>query len=419
MLCAQGTFKPGTGIAGTTASLTIVDQNGVSFIPKAIFMWTAGGNNSGVTNNNVRTCFGAWCTGNKQFANAICDVNGAVTSDTTGITTLSSSLYRIAAGGICEGEGTITSASDGLATFTVGTQFVGDCTVSFIAWGGTEITGVNIASFTVPDTATSRTITGLGINPSVLILASTECLALDSHEDARLMLGLVAAENLSQGVTLFGSKDASVTSVTGHYARSGQSFAGVNKGTTSINIRGSVTDTRQDEFDINLTEANGHEETWTYLAIEGGLWDTGSFTTPTDTTTTFTETGIPLTPKGLLAMGCVGAQSADDTLDAEGVHTVGTALDGPAIGESWQVAQSFTAQATQLCARGWNNNGSTAGVTSAATLNLRGQFLTFTADGFTYKNAVYGAAAGLFVQYLAFGGEEEAAHTGVHPAFWM
>lgn len=213
--------------------------------------------------------------------------------------------------------------SDGF-TLVVDDQAPVGITVFWEAWGGDDITNAIIGEIAEPG-ATGSVNYSCGFRPDVLMFAGVQGTAAANtvtRNDAALMVGATngPANNI---VAVANEDDASTTTDTDRYARSGECLAQITVAGGNPSARASLANWLPSGFTLSWAARATTNRRYMFLAIQGGAWAVGSTTiagnsaSATATVTTLTQGGIPFQPVGISTMGCSLAASAAGTSSTE------------------------------------------------------------------------------------------------------
>ena len=265
-------------------------------------------------------------------------------------------------------QGTISAI--GAGTFTINWPTTKSATaykIGWTAWGGTDLTGVEVGNFSADTTSgahTQNVSTTIKSASAAMFLSAQSTAALNSAPAAiaRIMLGF--SDGTNEGAANVNSQDATALSDTKRYQRTNASIVAMNESGTKVGD-GSIT----------LDATNGIQVAWDankltaafvfiYVLVKGGRWEVGSGTTHTSAatksyTTAFQPVGVSTMSVGNAASSSVVSQnifslgSSDSTSsfsfsvgDEDGFGTTQTGT----YHSTANVVQTFTA--TQLTAGG-------------------------------------------------------------------
>lgn len=215
-------------------------------------------------------------------------------------------------------------ASDGF-TLIVDDQGVVNLTVSWEAWGGTDISVAVVGDIAEP-AATGNvdyTVTGFvsASNDDQIVMfggvQSVAALNTGEANDNGFTLGYAGGNALGNVILTGNSDDASATSDT-DYAGYGGDCIGqiILQGGNTLSGRAQLTQFGTDNFRLNWLARATTSRRSIFLAIKGGRWKVGSLTINYSVlNSTAAVSGLAFTPKG---MNCLTAWRAANTAGAAG-----------------------------------------------------------------------------------------------------
>lgn len=392
--------KTGTRVA---LSATATDTVEVGFLPKVLITinmlqtaWNSSGSN---TNNGI------------GIANGGTDYNlwwselDAQTTTYTG-SFLDSSFYtvRSSGGGGFVSRGRILEFNDSgfHAEWTVGTSAR---RYAFLALGGSDITNVKVGFDTVATSTGSKSYTGVGFQPELLIvLLGDSTRALDGAGSNLQMSFGAASSATDEFVCLSWTNAGEDSSDAKTYQKSGAILASMVEGDpASIDMEAQVTSFDADGFTLNYSSVNGAKFIFGYVALKGGSYKVGLETAKTSTGTKATS-GVGFQPSALMFV------SAMDTA-ATGLTKTGRVSVGFASGTGDSTNYSIIQQSEDSVTT--SNSGiigcdtlsiyCEADIPPSGAPNAGAKLSSFDSDGFT-MNWVYADSARQFI-YVAFGAE--------------
>ncbi len=329
--CKVGAFNTGTGAVNSTQDVTC------GFQPKAIIFFWAGHTSATDSNTFGNGKFGmGFATQTQRCAITTTDDNGAASQ-------ASSQGHRSDA---CIASLTVNSTTwDGLIDIDALANWPGDgfrlivddvfpidMRVGFIAYGGSDITDVDLTEFIGPAGGTAGTdqdvTIGGAFQPDIVFLlagiAGSGASPQATAQASQVSFGV--GTPTTQGVLSAGTDNGSASSDTAAYcldAEVGNTIA--TSDPTSLPNRVSFVQMNADGFRVNVVEANVSAGRYFALSLRGGLWKSGPLTTTTGTSTDIAISGIGGTPKGVLVASANRAESTADTPTAPWKTSVGAA----------------------------------------------------------------------------------------------
>jgi hypothetical protein len=332
-------FVKSTGANGTTQDVAL------NFTPKAIIVYS---NNSTTTAlANEYSWSHGFSDGTNHAAMAIHSDDGSNTSDAGRIHSNADVYIKLD-----EATPTTTVRCRGSVAFqTNNLQFtwtVNDAVgtrITVIAFGGSDITGVKVNTVNINETVNSATedYTGLGFTPNgdnntALFLIGVNHTANSSSAPtgaAMAQFGVATRAysphpggvNLKQVTLGQNVENAQADSDTWRHSASDRCFA-ITDSAGAYDHFGYLTAWITDGFRMLWDDApTSTTNKFSYMVINGGLWDCGKITTPTSALTNqdYAVSTGGLSPKGLILMS-TGAVT-DAALDNNAIYSIG-ATDG-------------------------------------------------------------------------------------------
>ncbi len=316
MSSACGNLNITTGAAAST-----VVVSGLAFQPKVIIFWSVGLTAaSNGTRATARRMVGAAVSASSYFCQANFDTDGVGTSVSKNNYSASYCVMEIDNTGAIVGGASTQSLDSGGFTLVIGDQFVTNLLVSWVAYGGTDITNVETGTFTNPGATGNQTTNNSGnFQPSITFFFIGH--QVNSGAGAIVLIG-AATSSANDHVHYSAATDANGSGATGSYNRSGECF--VYRGATpaaSPTVRGEFVSHNSSPggFTVNYLETVTVGTTvYQWLSIKGGTWIVGDLLSQTDTTTTITESGFGIQPESILQISACKAETVADA--APGTH---------------------------------------------------------------------------------------------------
>lgn len=294
----------------------------------------------------------------------------------------------------------VAFTSDGF-TLVVDDAFPAALEVSYILLGGADLTDVATGQFQQPAaTGLYDAVTSLSFQPDFVLFAS-EFNNTTAPPDGAVgnLISIGAATSAAQAVLAVADGDNLATSITLSYCFAGEVFARLELDDTVIG-RTSFDSFLSNGFKLNKLE--GDEQNYLhYLALKGGSYAIGNFTTATNTTA-FTEAhGMPITPKGAMFLSANRSQSTQDTPTVHYEWSIG-ASDGSV--NTAQYARSKDAAGNADCFNAVEHNEAYINASNASTQAIEGlgHVNSFDATNINLQMTDADPAAS-FVWYIAFG----------------
>jgi len=307
-------FKAGSWTSRATVGNDTI--TGVGFTPKVVIIFSTA---YYVAFNSIDsyTYVNIGAAADTTAANQKCIF--AVSEDAVG-TSVSHQAWNTAAAcnaGTGDGNTTVGSVSAlGADGFTFNWTTIARATKNeYMCFGGADITNAKVGVLTTPLSGATGTVayTGVGFQPDVLIFFGNAQPTSGTTAATGYNQGIGFATSASnQGCLANLSKHGVTPMQAKHYQRGDNAacFALIDNGTTTnVGLQGTLTTMGSDGFSINWTTVAAAQASLklNYVAIKGGNWKVGSFTTPTTGTAPVSQStsGVGFQPTGLfLASGC-------------------------------------------------------------------------------------------------------------------
>ena len=289
--------------------------------------------------------------------------------------------------------------SDGF-TLVVDDVFPAALEVSYELYGGTDLTNVATGNFQLAATLGDSDYTGLtAFQPDFGLFVSVGTATAPPVSAVSNQLSIGAATASSQALLAIGSIDNLATSLTQSYCRGGEIYAIISATAGVINTRASFTSFLGDGFRINRLEGASQHYVF-FLALKGGSYAVGNFTTATDLNN-FTES-VGFVPKGMSFYSANRAQSTADIPTAHLEWSVGSAASSTS--RAAQYVRDKDASANADCFSAVEHDEAYINASSAATQVIEGlmDVVSLTADPVTFVMDDADPVAS-FVWYVAFG----------------
>jgi hypothetical protein len=393
-----GFFLTGTGAASSTLSIA-----GVGFTPKAIIFWGSGRTATGTGRQDIHNSIGFACTGISNSGIAASSTDAAATTSTDNYSDSTTSIFRLNSNGVNGGKAHVTTLGVDGFTITIDTQFTNSTYINYLCLGGDDITGVKVGNFTLPATATTKAITGIGFKPDILFFLGCGETGLGDKTDFQQAFGVAIRNGLVQGAITCAAMDNQVTTIAKNYQRDGEAIATIS-GLGVLNNRASVQSFDNDGFTISASEVNTNQNTLIYLAIKGGRYQLENNTLPDNTITPKTISGYAFLARAIFIFATELAKSTLDTVGNNASMSIG-AVD--TLGN--QVVSQFSnyngladdaSVASELTSSVLVNSNSGGGQDVVSSLSSHGP------NGFNILNSVYTlGTSDYFFFYLLIGDE--------------
>lgn len=313
-------------VVGTTQAIT-----GVGFTPKAVILFWGG--NFSATDSTAqqntrfgvgfgasatkRGCIGAWINDNEATMETACIIRGDQIVAVVDGTDSAVGRWDLVS---MDGDGFTVIVDQDASTANSPRVFA-------LCLGGTDITNVEVNSFTKAASTGNQAVTGVGFQPDmVFFLATGEAGPLpDSDNTARYSFG--GGRSAAQQFVIAGfSEDGTGTSNTDRYSRADTCIMGRINGTFA-NQRGALVSLDADGFTIDWITGTAAIPVL-YLAIKGGGWHVGNSATATSLTTIATS-GYGFAPKAVLVLSHLATVLSDPNSHQDHLNLSVGAADSP------------------------------------------------------------------------------------------
>lgn len=389
---------------------------GLGFQPKAILIWLSGRSETIDTNGvashdwgyGLAADNGAGGVNMRALTSQSFNGNTTMGADQVGRNDCVVALLNHAlAGGTDNGQIKVNSLDAG--GFTVGnlTALNRAVRLSYICYGGADLTNYEIGTITEPGaTGNQATVLSGAFQPDALILLAGQIATINTVAvDSSLSFGVASSSTAAdQFVSAGSSDDALGTSNTHFYLKTGEVVALYNAtppatiGATTLNGRAALASFDATGFTLNWTERAASRLVF-YLALKGGRWKAGKQTLANSANgNTNSVTGLAFQPKVLLAAyGGFAAESTSDTPQAFQEQGMGAATSSSARHAQWAADNDGTTSGST--STGIGTGAVVKYIDSAGSTNLNCDFTSFNADGYTLTNL---AALGLSTAMVGY-----------------
>jgi hypothetical protein len=411
-LVKKGAFAKATAVGSQTVA-------GVGFVPKAvIFWWTRQPSLGELAAIRVGYGFATNYTGAYQNrGTAFASDDGVGTSNTGRRRSETYCIIMLSSGApTMSAQASVTTFNNDGFVLNWQTNEAEADYIHYVALGGSDLVASRVGSFDLGVTTGSQDVTGLGFQPDFLMFLWTSTEAVDSNTaNAEVGLGF-AVSSTKRGAMVADSVDGSGTMITRQQQRTDSCILLL---TPSSGVQDAIADFTgflADGFRISKSDAPAASTPIFYLALKGGEYDVGSFTSPTAAGTQ-DITGLGFQPR--LVMLATQGRTAGTGIGSTAEMALGAATstdngltwfeDSDALGSSDNEMETLNTRVVQ-----WRDR------TAANTFTLRGSagFSSFLSDGFRLSWSSV-EAAGRQIIYVAFGGRNyeldlEVQWTGVN-----
>ena len=327
-----GTVALTTAAATTTFAVVTTDPNtGTTFQPKAIFFWWTGRNSAvdaiGRATHQRGCGFATGTAARRAVGSRSLDASASAQSHCA----MRDDACIVAVGNnAIEGLIDLNSINSDGFTLIVDDALTTAMHVHYLALGGTSLTDVTVGTFSPTVTTGTQTVTGVGFQPDCVIFTgppietAPPSLKVSSH----FTLGAAAGASPLNMSIAGASTNASAIMDTSQKISNDYCLLSQYVSVDAVDLRAAVTAWAADGFTLTYTEnsgAQGLNYRYFYLALKGGDYTVGDLLTPTDTTTTVTETGMASKPAAVVFLSTCSAEQAVDAVAVDDRMTIGAA----------------------------------------------------------------------------------------------
>jgi hypothetical protein len=358
---------------------------GVGFQPKVVFFWGNGQTSDAAVAGSPSLMAPHWGIGISSTSRvAMFEADDGVTGNPTG--TDATKCIKRALGATP----TVTFAADLVSLdsdgFTVNfttanaTAFV----VNYLAWGGSDLSGVSLVSFTSATGTGNQATTGAGFAPDVILLLGADTSASNNST----VMGLGKSSS-ARGT----SAQAANATTGGRIEKTTKVYCNIDGG-SSVRCEADLVTLDSNGFTLNWTTASANTHTIYALCLKGGSFKVGAFTQKTSSGSQAT-TGVGFTPTGLLSF------SVGQTAGAA-IGSIQYIMTGAAASSTKRAAVEYSSGAVASCALDRTHVYISYADNATPTTQGLADLTSFDADGFTLNYGTADATAREVI-YLAVG----------------
>lgn len=311
-----GTFTANTGSSTTTVT--------TGFQGKAVILFSHG--KTDLTESNEASYAFGFSDGTNDGSNSWASDNGVTTSN-AGRFFHNTNMLGILSNGTPTLAGYVQSIAfnaDPNMVLTWGGTPASAYEISYILFGGSDISNVFVGNSTAPLTAITKNITGVGFQGDAVFLLSNSNTVTSTAANVLSTLGFAASTSkrwsISAAMADNSSTDSGVNAVSGLW--NDKCYVGISPTTGAANRIADFGGFNADGFDLDFSSVSGSADRFAYLVIKGGSWDCGVEAKPTAATTQ-TVSSTAFTP-ALLGY-VLSAATATDTVTSDAIQTFGAA----------------------------------------------------------------------------------------------
>lgn len=382
-------FKTGQWTSRNTTGTDII--TGLGFQPKVILIWNF---SYWIAFESIDSYayFGIGAAVDTTAANQRCHFNVSEDGGASSVTHQSWNNAAVCNPGTGDAQNSTGAISAiGADGFTVNWTVASHANKQqYACFGGADLTNAKVGEITVPSVTGNQAITGVGFQPDVIILFGTGNTSSATVTGYSSGLGF-ATSSSNQACTAIYEKHAASTRANKHYQRGANTacYALVDNTTpTNVGLEGSLVTMGADGFTINWTTVATAQQGVKigYIAMKGGSWKVGTFTSPTTGTTPVSQstTGVGFRPKGIVLTSACGTSAT--TVQANNKRSFGAG----------------SGATDRRCGFSGDNDATTSSVTmnvqkgakivsiynivaseTSSTINAEADLTTLDSDGFT------------------------------------
>lgn len=409
---AKGTFLAQTATGNQTVTITSGGNWPASTTPKAIFFWSSAQNVSDTAGAHGGGCMGAATSSTSRWTHAW-HTDQPATSTNAGQRSLTTACLCILSNGTPTTLKLADFVSFGADQFVINwtaNEATANIVVHYLALSGSDLTNVATGSGTIPTTASTNSVTGLGWQPDSVLFV-TPYMTTETATDSHTCLGFAArSPSITQGCVEYFDNEASTMD------------CGVSSLTTRCIVASlSSVDTTPAQASLSSFDAGGFSLTWTnphatagryfYLALKGGQFKVGVEVEAT-TNSAWQTIGVGFQSKGLIAVstgqtsdGSITSSLPNNTamfaLGATNGTNEGAITNIQFDGHADSQARRLTSSTRFLSLQKYTSTTTTAG--NVATFATSGQAdAALDSDGFTLTWSSTDGTARRFI-YFAIG----------------
>lgn len=319
-------FKTGQWTSRSTAGTDVV--TGLGFQPKAIIIYDLAYYVAFETIDSY-AYFGIGAAVDTTAANQRCHFNVSEDGGASSVTHQAWNNAAVCNPGTGDGFNSAGAISAiGADGFTVNWSTISHASKQqYMAFGGADLTNAKVGEITVPSVTGNQAITGVGFQPDVIILFGSGNTTVATVTGYSSGLGF-ATSSSNQACNATFTKNAMSTRANKHYQRGANTacYALVDNTTpTNLGLEGSLVTMGADGFTINWTTVATAQQGVKigYLAMKGGSWKVGSFTSPITGTAPVSQStsGVGFRPKGIVLTSVCGTSAT--TVQANNKRSLG------------------------------------------------------------------------------------------------
>lgn len=319
--------KVGSFQATTDVATTVIQVRSVGFQPKVVILFWSGRDTASdaAGEADIRGGIGFMSGASSRRCVTVSSDHAAPVGECDGVQYDDAAIATIAVGTgdpqAVEGKWDFSAWDADGFDLVVDDAFDAAFRVGYLALGGGDLKDLAIGSFTSPATPGDLDVSP-GFRPDCILIVSAGASTDNTTAvDLRMMVGMAHGTGDGQAVANIFSDDGPTTSDTAGYLRGGEVVAFMTT-STSIPVRGSITQLNADGFRINFAESAARS--FFYLALGGIQCRMGRFQTSTTLNATVTVQ-VGFEPRALMFVGTGRPQSAADTPTAHAAMSIGVA----------------------------------------------------------------------------------------------
>ncbi|WP_333674817.1 hypothetical protein [Glutamicibacter sp.] len=395
---------------------TIYPCEGFGFQPKAILIFWNGRPEliTTVGRRNLNGGMGAATSPTNRGCCSVFDTDAAATMTGGGRIDNTGVAQRNDAGGLATASLDFDSFTADGVKLIVDNDLSTSMNLKIMAWGGTDITNVEVLPFRWGAALGNQDIHGLSFDPgadSLFLFFGMPSILADppsADEDViQLMFGAARSETPVQQYVMVGKQDDdNASSLCKSYVQHGECLASIDgPGTTSPDARASFVGTLSDGFTINVLEHTPATASSSFvLVLKGGKYHLGDVTTTNGNTAEVNVTGMSFKPEGVTGLTLAGPDgglepASDTTLSGwrMGFGSATSNADQASLG-----LIDLDGQASASITTGVHYTRWLTGINGfAPVFGTLWSFIRTNSDGFTFQ--ADGGYIPCFLWYIAYG----------------
>lgn len=296
--------------AGNFALNTVLGNQsviGVGFLPKIVFFYPTIQTADGVV-ADAHLSVGAAISSTSRFAMTANSEDAQPTSDAQHeLSTSSCILVNDVGTGTTDYEADFVSQDVDGFTIEITNAPGSAQRVGFMALGGDDLTNVFIGNTAMNTVTGNQSFTGVGSQSDAIMFFMNKRTSSGSSSHLHQSIGFAVSPTKRGSLASF-SRNGQATSDTARYQVTDKCIVGLSN-SGSIFLEADFVSFDADGFTLDIVDAPSTADLLFYVALRGGQYDVGSFTTETSIGE-FSITGVGFTPSGLFLSSFLNSASA-------------------------------------------------------------------------------------------------------------